>query len=296
MARPPGPSVVTPNAVNELRFGWFKDRLSDPGASDLFPAETGATYITVAGSTVGAAQAYPRTYPSENRYQIVENYSWTKGAHSVKFGVDFQTTQDWMNQLFNAVRRLQLHQPAGLRQGFHRQHHGRQELLHLHPEVRQSDPEHPHHRHQLLRAGYLEALQTPHLQLRPALRKDLASAADHRQPGLPGHRRNQLARTRISRRAPASLIRSSDRTVLRAGYGIFYARFHGNALDTLFLGNGKYQTSISINNTQAGAPVFNGVLASAAGFPAGTVSLNVRRSRTSTRRTRSRARWPWITS
>jgi hypothetical protein len=46
-------------------------------------------------------------------------------------------------------------------------------------------------------------------------------------------------------------------------------------LDTLYLGNGKYQTSISINNTQAGAPVFNGVLASAAGIPAGTISLNV---------------------
>ena len=29
---------------------------------------TGPLYITVAGSTVGAAQAYPRTYPSENRY------------------------------------------------------------------------------------------------------------------------------------------------------------------------------------------------------------------------------------
>ena len=27
---------VTNNSVNELRFGWFKDRLSDPGASDLF--------------------------------------------------------------------------------------------------------------------------------------------------------------------------------------------------------------------------------------------------------------------
>ena len=94
-------SVVTTNAVNELRFGWFKDRLSDPGASDLYPAETGPLYITVAGSTVGAAQAYPRTYPSENRYQIVDNYSWTKGAHSVKFGMDFQTTQDWTNQLFN---------------------------------------------------------------------------------------------------------------------------------------------------------------------------------------------------
>ncbi len=81
-------SVVTSSAVNELRFGWFKDRLSDPGASDLYPS-TGPLYITLAGSTIGGAQAYPRTYPSENRYQLVENYTWTRGAHSVKFGADY---------------------------------------------------------------------------------------------------------------------------------------------------------------------------------------------------------------
>src|SRR5262249_156020 len=37
-----------------------------------------------------------------------------------------------------------------------------------------------------------------------------------------------------------------DRTVIRGGYGIFYARLHGNMLDTLFLGNGRYQTSVSL--------------------------------------------------
>ena len=114
-ARRPGLSVVTSNAVNELRFGWFKDRLSDPGASDLYPA-TGPLYITLAGSTIGGAQAYPRTYPSENRYQMVENYTWTKGAHSVKFGADFQTTQDWTNQLFNGDGAY-CYEPAKLREG-----------------------------------------------------------------------------------------------------------------------------------------------------------------------------------
>src|SRR6185295_2893202 len=92
--------IVGPVAVNEFRFGWFKDRLSDPAASALWPKETGPLSITLAGSQtvdIGAAQAYPRTKPSENRYQFVDNYSWTSGAHSLKFGVDFQTTKDWMS-------------------------------------------------------------------------------------------------------------------------------------------------------------------------------------------------------
>src|SRR5262245_13908172 len=94
-------SIPSANSVNEVRFGWFKDRLSDPAASDLWPAETGPLYPTVAGTTVGAAQAYPRIFPSEQRFQIVDNFSWTRGAHSAKSGVGFQTNQDWMNQLFN---------------------------------------------------------------------------------------------------------------------------------------------------------------------------------------------------
>src|SRR5207247_3821556 len=64
-----------------------------------------------------------------------------------------------------------------------------------------------------------------------------------------------------------------DKTVVRAGYGIFYARIHGNLLDTLFLGNGRYQTNISINNTQTGAPVFPAIFPSSSGLPAASVSL-----------------------
>jgi outer membrane receptor for ferrienterochelin and colicin len=57
-------SIVSPNAVNELRFGWFKDRLSDPASSDLWPS-TGALVISLNGSAVGPAAAYPRTLPSD---------------------------------------------------------------------------------------------------------------------------------------------------------------------------------------------------------------------------------------
>ena len=61
--------ILNPSALNDFRFGWFKDRLSDPGASDLWPS-TGPLYITVAGATVGAAQAYPRHLPERTALPV----------------------------------------------------------------------------------------------------------------------------------------------------------------------------------------------------------------------------------
>jgi hypothetical protein len=65
----------------------------------------------------------------------------------------------------------------------------------------------------------------------------------------------------------------NDKTVIRAGAGIFFQRFHGNGLDTLFLGNGLYQTSISLNATATGAPVFPNVFTSVGSIPPSSVNL-----------------------
>ena len=37
--------------------------------------------------------------------------------------------------------------------------------------------------------------------------------------------------------------------MVRAGYGIFYGRYPGGLINTLFLGNGLYQKSISLNSS-----------------------------------------------
>ncbi|MGD0775833.1 MAG: TonB-dependent receptor [Candidatus Solibacter sp.] len=264
-------SVVTPNSVNEMRFGWFKDRLSDPGASQLWPS-TGATYITVAGSTVGAAEAYPRTYPSENRYQIVDNYSWTKGAHTAKFGMDFSTTQDWMNQLFNEFGAYSYSNLTNFAKDFTGNVTGlrsystfSQEFGNPIQNIRTTDmnlyAQDTWKISKRLTFGY--GIRYEHTWIpQPTI-----TNPDYPQTGtIPNPRKEFSPRVSLN----YSL---DDRTVIRAGYGMFYARFHGNMLDTMFLGNGKYQTSISINGTTAGAPIFNGALPSAAGIPAGTVSL-----------------------
>jgi hypothetical protein len=265
-------SVVTNNAVNELRFGWFKDRLSDPGASDLYPAETGPLYLSVVSTTVGAAQAYPRTYPSENRYQIVDNYSWTKGAHSAKFGMDFQTTQDWTNQLYNEFGGYSYSTLLAFAKDFTSPTAGVKNY-----------------------SSFTQAFGNPIKTLRTSdinfyvqdtwkvskkvtfgygvryekawLPQPTMTNPNWTQTGsIPQRNKNFAPRVSLS----YSL---DDRTVIRAGSGLFYARIHGNLLDTLFLGNGQYQTSISAGPSVVGAPTFPNILANQGAIPGGTISL-----------------------
>ena len=266
--------VVSPTALNELRFGWFKDRLSDPAASDLWPKETGGTYITVAGSTVGAAQAYPRTFPSENRFQIVDNYSVTKGAHSTKFGVDFATTQDWMNQLFNAnggysysnITNFAKDFNGGLfNSGVRNYSSFTQTFGNPIQDFRTTDIN-----FYVQDTWKVTRKLTANYGLRyekTFIPQPTITNPDWPQTGhIPAENKDFAPRASIS-------YSISDKTVIRAGYGIFFARYHGNMLDTLFLGNGRYQTSISINPSQPGAPVFPGILPSATGLPSGSIKL-----------------------
>jgi hypothetical protein len=265
-------SVVTNNAVNELRFGWFKDRLSDPGASDLFPAETGPLYITVAGSTVGAAQGYPRTYPSENRYQFVENYSWTKGAHSVKFGMDFQTTQDWTNQLFNGNGSYAYTNVLAFAKDFTGNTTGvrnyssfTQQFGNPIKSLRTSDIN--FYVQDTWKVSRKVTFSYGVRYEKAWLPQPTITNPDWPQTGsIPQRNKNFAPRVSLS----YSL---DDRTVIRAGYGMFYARIHGNLLDTLFLGNGKYQTQISVSPTLVGAPLFPNILGGVGAIPASTVSL-----------------------
>lgn len=263
--------IVTPNLVNEVRYGWFKDRLSDPGASDLWP-ETGGLYITVAGSTVGAAQAYPRTYPSEMRHQLVDNLSWTYGSHSLKFGLDFQTTQDWMNQLFNGNGAYSYANITAFAKDFS----GNTANAKNYQTFSQAfgNPIHT------LRTSDINAYIQDVWRLNKKL--TLSYGLRYEKTFLPQPTMSNPAWPQTGYVPSSNLnfaprfslaYNVNEKTVVRAGYGIFYARIHGNMLDTLFLGNGRYQTSISINNTQTGAPVFRNTLPSAAGLPAGSVQL-----------------------
>lgn len=265
-------AIVTPTVVNELRYGLFKDRLSDPAASDLWPAETGGLYLTVAGSTVGAAQAYPRTYPSELRHQVVDNLSWTAGSHSVKAGLDFQTTQDWMNQLYNGAGSYSYSNISAFARDFSGNTTGTKNYqtfsqafgnpIH---QLRTTDVN--LYIQDAWRVNRRVTINMGTRYEKAFLPQPAITNPDWQQTGrVPSANLNFAPRASVA-------VNINDKTILRGGYGIFFARIHGNMLDTLFLGNGRYQTAISINNTQTGSPVFPNVLSSATGLPSGSVQL-----------------------
>jgi hypothetical protein len=263
--------IPTGASVNDLRFGWFKDRLSDPASSDLWPS-TGALVINLNGSAVGAAAAYPRTFPSEQRYQIVDNYSWAHGAHSFKFGVDFSTTEDWMKQLYNGAGTYNYSNLTNFAKDFSGNTTGTknystftQEFGNPIQDIRTTD----------INFYAQDAWKlTQRFTLNYGIRYEKAwlpqpTITDPNYPAtghIPSPNKDFAPRVSLS-------YLLNDKTVLRAGYGIFYARFNGDGLDTLFLGNSQYQTSISVNPSQTGAPVFPNIVSSASGFPAGTVNL-----------------------
>ncbi len=265
-------SIPTSRTVNEMRFGWFKDRLSDPAASDLWPS-TGGLYMTVNGATVGAAQAYPRTYPSEQRFQLVDNLSWTRGAHSMKFGIDWSTTEDYMNQLYNANGGYSYSNITNFAKDFSGNTTGAksystftQQFGNPIADFRTSDIN--------LYANDTWKLSSK-LTLNYGVRyeKTFIPQPTMQDDNYPGTGRIPQSNKNFAPRV--SLAYSLDpKTVVRAGYGIYYARINGNGLSNLIVtGNGKYQTSISVTPNQTGAPTFPNVVANAANVPAGAVNL-----------------------
>ena len=94
--------IVSNNMVNEARFGWFKDRRGQDLSPELAPPNGLRSGLTVQGQGgLGVSTNIPNIQPSEDRYTYADNLSWNKGAHQLKFGMDFALLRDTENALFN---------------------------------------------------------------------------------------------------------------------------------------------------------------------------------------------------
>lgn len=275
-------NIASPTIVNEARFGWFNDKQFDYPNDALAIPGIGNLGITFTGqSNLGTATDYPRTNPLENRYQFSDTLSWVTGKHSFKFGGDFMHTNDYTNLLFNRTGTYQYpnltafaqdlsgNTTLGKRYSTFTQTIGNPEVNFT---IRDYDF--------FMQDQYKP---TARLTINLGFRYDFSALPQPTvvNPEFPATGRIPTFSSGFAPRVGfAYSLDNSAKTVVRGGYGIFYGRYPGGLINTLFLGNGLYQKAITLNNpTQinASGPVFPSVLPNTGNFnpPTGTVSLNI---------------------
>jgi outer membrane receptor protein involved in Fe transport len=249
--------ILTPNAINEFRFGLFKDRQYDPASPSLVPtfgstaAPAALTINSV--SNLGYATNYPRVNPSELRIQFADNLSWTKGKHTLKFGVDFSHLEDFVQSMANqyptysytTLTQAALDFGGGSAAGkqaysSYSQTAGNRtvDLALWEASLFAQDEWHI----------------TPKLTLSPGIRFEHTSIPQPKvcNPNFQGTCTIPNDPNNVAPRMGFAYALNS-KTSVRGGYGMFYNRYATSALENLLVSNGVYQNSYSysINSTPA---------------------------------------------
>jgi hypothetical protein len=82
----------TPNVANEFRFGFNRNANTTPAGDFLFPGLGTFPNINIIefnGIQLGADGNAPQ-FGIQNLYQFIDNVSWVKGKHTLKFGGEFR--------------------------------------------------------------------------------------------------------------------------------------------------------------------------------------------------------------
>ncbi|PYV89077.1 MAG: hypothetical protein DMG05_14460, partial [Acidobacteria bacterium] len=77
-----------------INFGKnFSEQLGIPNANRSDPNSSGLTFFDVSGFTSLGDSLWTPEFAVENIFQIADTLSWTRGKHSLKFGIDFRRQQ-----------------------------------------------------------------------------------------------------------------------------------------------------------------------------------------------------------
>jgi outer membrane receptor protein involved in Fe transport len=270
-------SILGPNVVNNLRYGWSTDLQGDT-VNPALNGVLGFLDVSAAGVNLGAANYIPRVEPNETRNEIADDVSWTRGRHIFKFGMDFATTNDYSYFIQNANGSYTYQTLTAFAQDFSGNTSGAKHW-----------------------ASYSQALGNPALNTRinyyGIYAEDQWRITDRLTFTLGGrYEYSQLPQPKVCNSlAPLTChvnspnvnlmprigvaYRIGDKTVVRAGYGLFYARVMGATLQDLFTGNGVTTHTLSLsgsNPTQlACGPVFPNIFSTAPACVAASSSSSI---------------------
>ncbi|HTA43679.1 MAG TPA: TonB-dependent receptor [Bryobacteraceae bacterium] len=257
-------SVITPNLVNEFRYGLNTD-LEGDNLNPALNGSLGLLDVSAAGVTLGAINYLPRVEPNETRNEISDNITWVKGRHIVKAGYDFNTTNDFSYFIQNLNGSYTYQNVTNFAEDFTGNTAGAKDWQSYSQTFGNAALN-----TRINQYGYFAEDQwkvTSRLTATVGLRYEYSQLPQPSVclPAFPGTCHINSPNNEIMPRIGLAY-RLNDKTVLRAGYGIFYSRVMAATLQNLFEGNGAITQSVSLLATQAAqkaqGPVFPNILTS----------------------------------
>ena len=240
--------------VNEFRFGWFSDRQADTFDNSTLGTGLGFLQVSVAGVSLGQANYLPRVEPNEQRFQFVDNATWTKGKHIIKFGADIASTEDYTyfisnyygSYTYQTVTNFALdYTNAAASSSNVGKHWQTYAQTFGGPVVDATINDYGFYLQDQWRI-------TPKFTLSVGARYEYAQLpqpklcnTDYPQTcHIPTGNKNLAPRLGVT-------YRLDDKTVVRAGFGMFHSRFMGSLIDNLFTNNAVLQKTLSLSSTLA---------------------------------------------
>ncbi|MBI4906088.1 MAG: TonB-dependent receptor [Acidobacteria bacterium] len=269
--------VLSSTTVNEFRFGWFKDRLFDDVNYTLAPPGVRSAVTVQGQANLGVPNYLPRVQPTEDRFQFADNLSMTRGRHQFKVGLDIAHTRDVEDALFNGVGSYTYGTITAFAQDLTNLDGGKRWQAY-------SQAFGPFLTRVFIRDYNFYAQDswrlTNSVTLNYGLRYEFAQFAQptRSNPDYPlTGRINEPGKNFGPRVGLAWSL--GAKTVFRAGYGIFYARFPSATIARLHQLNGVVQRSLTLQGSNpadaAVGPVFPVRLANLdRNPPPGTVTLS----------------------
>lgn len=271
--------VATPTFISDFRFQYSRDFEFE------FANAPGPSVSVTNGINFGMPNFLPRpAFPDEKRYQVSQNLTWLHGRHSVKFGYDWTHVNDQIINLFqgggvysfstlnnfgldcsNPSLPVPLNNcsatpasgiPSGTIVGKHYSSFSQAfDSLGAGGATQFGTVD---------MAYYIEDTYKPtsRLSVNLGLRYELQTMPSLQgNPALPATQRINTDTNNFGPRVGFSWDPfGKQKTVIRAGVGMYYGRTQNSSISNFITNNGIRFVSYSLQPSQAGSPVFPNVL------------------------------------